>query len=71
VRQLQTRLARLEQRLGHCPDCANRPAEIELVPPGQAAEAKRQADPVCASCGERGERILVLLAFDPDLGTTT
>ena len=64
--RLQTRLERLEQQLPPCRDCAERPAQVELVSPAQAAIARAQPDPICPGCGEPSERILVLLAFDPN-----
>jgi hypothetical protein len=61
----QTRLARVEHRLGGCPECERRPAQIELVGPARTAEAKAQPDRVCPDCGEAIERVLVLFAFEP------
>ena len=69
--RLQTRLERLEQQLPPCRDCAERPVQVELVSPAEAAIARAQPDPLCPSCGETSERILVLLAFDPDAETAT
>ena len=69
--RLQRRLEQLEQQLPPCRDCAERPAQVELVSPAQAAIARAQADPICPSCGEPSERILVLLAFDPDAEEAT
>jgi hypothetical protein len=66
VSRLETRLERLEQQLPPGRDCAGRRAQVELVSPAQAATARAQPDPICASCGEPSERILVLLAFDPN-----
>ena len=64
--RLQTRLERLEQQLPPCRDCAERPVQVELVSPAERAIARAQPDPICQSCGEPSERILVLLAFDPN-----
>jgi hypothetical protein len=71
VSRLQTRLERLEQQLPPCRDCAERPVQVRLVSPGEAAIARAQPDPICPSCGEPTERILVLLAFHPDARTAT
>jgi hypothetical protein len=71
VSRLQTRLERLEQLLPPCRNCAERPVQVELVSPGEAARARAQPDPICTSCGKPNERILVLLAFDPDAETAT
>jgi rubrerythrin len=71
VSRLQTRLERLEQQLPPCRDCAEHPFQVELVSPGEAAIARAQPDPICPSCGEPSERILVLLAFDPDAQAAT
>jgi len=65
VSRLKTRLERLEQRLPPCQECADRPAQVELVSPQEAEVARARPDPICPSCGEPGERILVLLSFDP------
>ena len=69
--RLQTRLERLEQQLPPCQECADRPAQVELVSPAQAAIARHQPDPICPSCGEPSERLLVLLSFDPHAKAAT
>jgi endogenous inhibitor of DNA gyrase (YacG/DUF329 family) len=71
VSRLLTRLERLEQQLQPCPVCAERPVQVELVSPAQAASARAKPDRICPSCGKPSERILVLVAFDPDAGNTT
>ena len=63
--RLQTRLDRLEQQLPRCRECAERRVQVELVSPQEAEVARARPDPICPSCGEPGERILVLLSFDP------
>jgi hypothetical protein len=70
VSRLQTRLERLEQQLPPCRDCAERRIQVELVSPQEVAVTRARPDPICPSCGEPGERILVLLSFDPDAKAT-
>ena len=69
--RLQTRLERLEQQLPPCHACAERPVGVELVSPQEAVVARAKPNPICPSCGEPGERILVLLSFDPHAKATT
>ena len=69
--RLQTRLERLEQQPPACQECAERPVQVELASPAQAAIARLQPDPICASCGEPSDRLLVLLSFDPHAKAAT
>jgi len=71
VSRLQTRLERLEQQLPPCRNCAERPVQVELVSPQEAKAARARPDRICPGCGKPSERILVLLAFDPDAETAT
>ena len=69
--RLHTRLERLEQKLPPCAVCADRPVEVELVSPAQAASARAKPDPICPSCGKPSELVLVLLSFDPHAEAAT
>ena len=69
--RLQARLERLEQTLPPCHACAERPVRVELVSPQEAKAARTRPDPICPGCGERAERILVLLSFDPHAKAAT
>jgi hypothetical protein len=69
--RLKTRLERLEQQLPPCHECAERPVQVELVSPQEAKAARATPDPICPSCGEVSERILVLLSFDPNAEDAT
>jgi len=65
VSALRTRLERLEERLGPCPQCARHRRSIELVGPQHATSAQASQGRVCGSCGETAEPLLVLVAFEP------
>jgi len=69
-------MERLETQEGaeqwtRCPECAERPVQVELVSPQEAKAARARPDPICPGCGEPSERILVLLSFDPHAKATT
>jgi hypothetical protein len=63
--RIRTHLERLEQALDPCPGCPSRSPQVELVAIAQAG-ASPQPQLVCPDCGEPGERLRILVAFDPD-----
>ena len=63
--RIRARLEQLEQTLDPCPGCPSRSPQVELVAIAQAG-ASPQPQLVCPDCGEPGERLRILVAFDPD-----
>ncbi|TML62284.1 MAG: hypothetical protein E6G18_00980 [Actinobacteria bacterium] len=63
--RLAQRLEKLELLLGPCPDCRQPTIELRYT---DAPKAKAETTELCPSCGEPIKRIIVLLAFDPNLG---
>jgi hypothetical protein len=63
--RIRTRLERLEQIVDPCPGCPSRSPQVELVAIAQAG-ASTQPHLVCPNCGEPGERLRILVAFEPD-----
>ncbi len=64
--RLETRVNRLEQRLGgRCADCNQKRARVELAGPNAPATRSRDRDRACPECGHTSELITVQLSFDP------
>jgi hypothetical protein len=66
VNRLAGRLARLEQKRGGCPGCADRPPLLELVTPdGREIPGHDQDSGPCPDCGQPRELLTVVFRFDP------